>query len=126
MIKDIPYGANVNRRPKIGKDDSSETSIRENKEILHLDLYHLQQWVDFAEPMRSNPTRPAVVVVHGALASRLASALAVWYTQWVLVFVQVARLLPEARTIPSCLMKLATLHSMSTRSITSVHCPYCD
>ena len=74
VTKDIRYGANINRRPRFGKDDST-ASISETKETLHLDLYRPQQWADFAEPMRSQPTRPAVVVVHGALASPLLSTL---------------------------------------------------
>ena len=69
VTKDIQYGENINRRPSFGKDDST-TSIRE---MLHLDLYRPQHWTDFAEPMRSHPTRPAVVVVHGTLASPLVS-----------------------------------------------------
>ena len=69
VTKNIRYGENINRRPSSGKDDST-ASISETREILHLDLYRPQQWTDFAEPMRSHPTRPAVVVVHGTLASR--------------------------------------------------------
>lgn len=68
VTKDIRYGANINRRPKFGKDDRI-ASNSETREVLRLDLYRPQQWTEFAEPMSSNPTRPAVVVVHGALAS---------------------------------------------------------
>ena len=37
------------------------------KEVLHLDLYTQEQWVDSEEPQpaRSHPTRPAIVVIHG-------------------------------------------------------------
>ena len=63
VSKDLRYGSNTNRKPTFGKD--GEAQINEVPQTLLLDLYRPSGWVEFAEPAKSNPTRPAVVIVHG-------------------------------------------------------------
>ena len=61
VTKNIQYGANINRRPTFG--DGGVASISEVHEVLLLDLYRPQRWVD--ESPKSPATRPAIVIVHG-------------------------------------------------------------